>query len=217
LLKHSGLNSGKIYEILDSLKSKGLVSETEIDGIKHFTAAPPAQIRYFLEKKKIEIEKEEKIVDDILPQLELLRKQLLPEKRIVTYSGFRGIITAAEEALENTPKNEEIISLGISDINAWSQKYWVKWEKLREEKKISARYILSEKGRIYKDLKKAKHINIRLLKSDTPVGIDIYGKDKVLILHYQEPVSCTLIYDENTARTFKSYFEPLWKIAKGLK
>lgn len=104
--------------------------------------------------------------------------------------------------------------MGISDINAWSQKYWVKWERMREQKKISARYVLSEKGKIYSDLKKAKQVQIKLLKLDTPVGIDIYGKDKVLILHYQEPISCTLICDENTARTFKSYFEPLWKIAK---
>ena len=214
LLKQSGINSGKIYEILESLKSKGLVSETEIDGIKHFTAAPPRQLQHYLETKKQEIEKQEDIVEHLVPQLELLRKQLLPEKRIVTYSGFKGIITAAEEALENTGKNQEILSLGISDINAWSQLYWRKWEKLREQKKITARYILSEKGKIYSDLKKARQIKIRLLPLDTPVGIDIYGKDKVLILHYQEPITCTLIYDENTARTFRSYFEPLWNMAK---
>jgi hypothetical protein len=155
-------------------------------------------------------------VDEMLPNLEKLRKQLLPEKRIVTYTGFRGIVTAAEEALTQTANNEEILSMGISDINAWSQKYWVKWERMREQKKIHARYIISEKGIIYKDLKKTKGVKVRLLPLDTPVGIDIYGKDKVLILHYQEPISCTLIYDENTARTFKSYFEPLWKISKKL-
>lgn len=217
LLKQSGLNSGKIYEILESLKSKGLVSQSEIDGIKHFTAAPPRQLKHYIETKKLELEKEEQLVDDIVPQLEKLRKQLLPEKRIVTYSGFRGIITAAEEALENTEKYDEILSLGISDINAWSQSYWNRWEKMRQQKKISARYILSEKGKIYNDLKNEKNIRIKLLKLDTPVGIDIYGKDKVLILHYQEPISCTLIYDENTARTFKAYFEPLWDTAMTIK
>lgn len=112
ILKQSHLNSGKIYEILESLKLKGLVSETEIDGIKHFTAAPPSQLQHYLETKKQDIENEEKIVTSLLPQLELLRKQLLPEKRIATYSGFRGIITAAEEALEGTKPGEEILSLG---------------------------------------------------------------------------------------------------------
>ena len=42
----------------------------------------------------------------------------------------------------------------------------------------------------------------------------MYGKDKILLLHYQEPISCTLIYAENMTRTFKSYFEVLWKTTK---
>lgn len=214
LLKESRLNSGKIYEILESLINKGLVSETLIGNIRHFTASSPEQLKYFLSLKKKKLLTQEKTVNGLIPKLKKIQKSRLPEKRIVTYKGFRGIITAAEEALEDTKKGDEILSLGISDINAWSQKYWVKWERMRARKKITARYILSQKGTIYKDLKKAKDIIIKILELDTPVGIDIYGKDKTLILHYQEPVSCTLIYDEHTAKTFRSYFEPLWKVAK---
>lgn len=214
LLKESGLNSGKIYEILDSLKRKGLVSETVLDGVKHFTAAPPQQLLQYLELKKQSLQQEENIVNTLIPDLEKIQKSLLSHKRIVTYTGFRGIVTAAEEALEQTLSGEEILSLGISDENAWSQKYWVKWEQQRLKKKIGARYILSQRGLILKDLKRIPDVSVRFLKLDTPVGIDIYGKNIVLILHYQEPVSCTVIYDEHTATTFRSYFEPLWNIAK---
>jgi len=41
ILNKSHLNSGKIYEILESLKEEGLVSESIINNIRHFTAAPP--------------------------------------------------------------------------------------------------------------------------------------------------------------------------------
>jgi sugar-specific transcriptional regulator TrmB len=214
LLKESRLNSGKIYEILESLKRKGLVSETVSNGVKMFTAAPPSQLQQYLELKKQEITKEEQAVIKLIPHLEALRSQTVSEKRIVTYTGFRGIITAAEEALAATKPGEEILSMGISDINAWSQRYWLKWENMRMKKNISERAILSQKGIIYRDMKKLKNIKIRIMPLDTPVGIDIYGRDKVLLLHYQEPISCTLIYDEHTATTFRSYFEPLWKIAK---
>ncbi|HIH31179.1 TPA: hypothetical protein HA235_00580 [Candidatus Woesearchaeota archaeon] len=214
ILKQSGLNSGKIYEILESLKEKGLVSETIIDNKRHFTAAPPKQLISFLDKKKKDLEEQENDIKKDLPELEKLRKETLPQKKILIYTGFRGVITAAEEALENTPKGEEILSMGVSDVNAKYQFYWVKWEKMRQERKITARYILSEKGKIFKDLKNEKNISIRILKLNTPVGVDIYGKDKVLILHYQEPVSCTLIYDEYTATSFRQFFEPLWKMAE---
>jgi sugar-specific transcriptional regulator TrmB len=214
ILKESKLNSGKIYEILDSLKRKGLVSETISDGIKFFTAAPPEQLSQYLELKKQKIAKEEQTITNLLPQLEALRNQTIPEKRIVTYSGFRGIITAAEEALKYISSKDEILSMGISDVNAWSQKYWMKWEKMREQKKVNGRYILSQRGTIYKDMQNPKNIKAKIMKLDTPVGIDIYGKSIVIILHYQEPISCTMIYDEHTNTTFRSYFEVLWKIAK---
>lgn len=214
LLKKSGLNSGKIYEILESLKHKGLVSEVVRNNVKEFSAAPPEQLYEYVKQKKDEISRQEKIIEKIIPSLTQIRKETLPQKRIVTYAGFRGIITAAEEALETTPEGEEILSLGINDINAWSQKYWIKWENMREKKKISGRYILSQRGKIYRDLESVRNVQVKIMELDTPVGIDIYGKNIVLILHYQEPISCTLIYDENTATTLRSYFEPLWKLAR---
>lgn len=214
ILKSSNINSGKIYEILESLKQKGLASETIIDNIKYFTGAPPKQLSQYIEIKKNAILEEEQIVNHMIPQLSMIRKEKLENKKILIYSGFKGIITAAEEALENTRPKEEILSLGISDINAKYQRYWIKWEKMRQLKNIRARYILSQKGAIYDDIKKEKNVQTKILALNTPVGIDIYGTDKILIIQYQEPASCTLIYDENTATSFKSFFEVLWKVAK---
>jgi len=214
ILKQSGLNSGKIYEILEGLKQKGLVSETIVNGMKRFTAAPPKRLYELLEQKKARLSEEESLIKNLIPQLDVIRNEPLEQKKILVYTGFKGIITAAEEALASTSTGSEILSLGISDVNAKYQHYWVKWEKMRIQKHISARYLLSQKGIIYNDLKTEKHIRLRLLVMDTPVGVDIYGKDKVLILHYQEPVSCTLIYDENTATSFSSFFEAMWGIAK---
>ena len=214
ILKMSGINSGKIYEILESLKNKGLVSETIKDNVKYFTAAPPKQLMHYIEMKKKEIIDQEKIVESMIPSFDIIRNEKLENKKVLVYTGFRGIITAAEEALENTPRGEEIVSLNVSDINSKYQYYWSKWEKMRIAKKITSRAILSQKGIIYKDLKNEKDVSIRILLLNTPVGVDVYGEDKVLILHYQEPTSCTLIYDEHTATSFRAYFEAMWKLAK---
>jgi predicted transcriptional regulator len=214
ILQQSGLNSGKIYEILESLKRKGLASEITRNGKRFFAAAPPAQLEHFLEQKRAALVTEEQHIKRLLPQLNAIHRERRQPKQIVTYSGFRGIMTAAEQALDDTKPSEEILSLGISDVNAWSQTFWNKWEKLRAAKQVTARYILSERGTIYDELKSERGVRVRILPALTPVGLDIYGKDKVLILHYQEPVACTLITDEHTATTFRSYFEVLWALAK---
>ncbi len=214
ILKKSNLNSGKIYEILESLKNKGLISETIKNGIKHFAAAPPKQLLQYIELKKEELKKEESTVKKLIPDLERLREEKLPEKRITTYVGMKGIITASEEALSKISKDEEILSLGITDDNLKFQKYWLNWETKRLKKKIKSRYIISQKGIIFNDLKKIKNVKVRILSAETPAGIDIYGNSILILLHYQEPISCTIIYDEHTVKTFKSYFELLWKQAK---
>ena len=54
----------------------------------------------------------------------------------------------------------------------------------------------------------------KVLDALTPVAVDIFGNDKVLILNYTDPITCILIYDKNTALSFTNFFNQLWKIAK---
>ena len=75
ILKNSGLNSGKIYEILESLKKKGLISESVINNIKNYTAAPPSQILEYLNKQKEELEKDEQTIKEAIPELEKIREK----------------------------------------------------------------------------------------------------------------------------------------------
>jgi len=92
--------------------------------------------------------------------------------------------------------------------------FWEIWSQKRLSKKITAKHIFSEKGPYLDIFKKMKHTKAKVLEGLTPVTIDIFGKDKVLILNYNEPFSCTMIYDKNTATSFINFFYQLWKIAK---
>ena len=215
LLNASGLNSGKIYEILESLKRKGLLSESIINNVKHYTSAPPGQLLEYLDKKKKEIEKEEKLIKSSISQLEALRNSKLTKTRSVVYTGFQGLKTAAYEALNQLKENEEILGMGISEKKQVKlNEFWLQFSSARIKNKIKARHIYSEKGTYSEEFKKVKLTEHKFLEGFTPVTVDIFGDDKVLILNYQEPINCILIYDKNTATSFRNFFEQLWKIAK---
>ncbi len=215
ILKKSGLTSGKIYEILESLKRKGLVSESRINRIKHFTAAPPARFFDYLEHKKDELKREEEDIKSLLPQLEKLRSFKLAELRSTVYTGFSGIKTAADEALSAMKPGEEIITMGATSLkDPKYNKFWLRWQVRRIEKKISQRVIFSERSKYFEEFKKAKRTTARVLTAITPVAVEVYGSDITLILNYTEPSSCILIYDKNTAASFRQFFEQLWNIAK---
>jgi|TARA_B100001971_G_C18247080_1_gene575105 sugar-specific transcriptional regulator TrmB len=215
ILESSRLNSGKIYEILNSLKIKGLVSESIINNIRHFTASPPSQLLEYIEKKKEAIELEEKSIKPYLNQLEKLQKETAKEVKASTYIGFRGLKTAATEILEILSSKDEVLSLGMSENKEpLFKNFWLNWENKRIQKKIPARYIFYAKKEQYTNYKKLKLTKSKIITKFKPVDIDIYGKDKIMIINYAEPITCILIHDENTATNFRNFFEQLWKISQ---
>jgi sugar-specific transcriptional regulator TrmB len=215
ILHKSGLNSGKIYEILDSLKKKGLASESIISNIRHFTASPPKQLLYYLQQKKNEIKNKESIIKNSIPQLEKLRETTIKEPIAVTYLGMKGLKTAADEALDSLKIDDEILAMGVSSLkNKKINEFWKAWSQKRIKKKIIAKHIFSEKSEYYNNFKKMNHTKAKILGGITPVTVDIFGEDIVLILSYKEPISCTLIKDKNTATSFKQFFNQLWKLSK---
>ena len=185
ILKKSGLNSGKIYEILESLKIKGLLSESLINNIKYFTAAPPSQILEYIKDKKEELEQEESIVKSALPELEKLRNITTKETKSVTYTGLRGIKTAADEALSSMKPNEDILAMGVTELKDENfNKFWERWQTQRINQKISQKMIFSEKSKYYQKFIKSKHTQAKVLIGITPVTVDVFGEDKTLILNY---------------------------------
>ena len=214
ILKTSNLNSGKIYEILESLKNKGLVGESIINNVRYFSAAHPSQLLEYLNKKKDDIDQEEKEVKSFLPELEKNRTARLDVSKAITYTGLKGIKTAADEALDSMKHGEEILAMGVTERkDKRFNTFWQGWSERRVTKKIHAKHIFSERGDYSNIFGKMPYTEVRILEGLTPVTLDIFG-DKVLILNYNEPFSCTMIYDKNTAASFKNFFNQLWKIAK---
>jgi hypothetical protein len=93
-------------------------------------------------------------------------------------------------------------------------RFWKGWSEKRIGMKINAKHIFSERSNYYKIFKKMRYTQARVLTGLTPVTVDIFGNEKVIILNYAEPVSCTLIHDKNTATSSRNFFYQLWEIAK---
>jgi len=215
ILKKSQLNSGKIYEILESLKVKGLLSESLINNVKYFTAAPPSQILEYIKDKKEELEQEASIVKSAIPELERLQNITTKETKSVTYTGLRGIKTAVDEALSSMKPKEDILAMGVTELKDENfNKFWERWQIQRINKKISQKMIFSEKREYYKKFSKSQYTQTKVLTGITPVTVDIFGEEKTLILNYGDSPSCILIYDKNTAQSFRQFFKQLWKQAK---
>ena len=215
ILKEAHLNSGKIYEILESLKEKGLVSESVMNNIRHFTAAPPVQILDYLNKKKSDLQKNEEKVREIVPALEKMREMKIHETKAVTYTGLRGLQTAADEAIASVKPGERVLTLGVTGKKPEKyNRFWLRWTKKNLNSKITWQYIFSRRDDYFRKFKKMKHAKSRALTGFTPAAVDVFGKETVLLFNYQEPFSCIFIHDKNIAASFTQFFDQLWTIAK---
>lgn len=215
ILKRSGLNSGRIYDTLESLKHKGLVSESAINGIKHFAASPPNQLKeYYLQRLNL-LQEEEPAIEEAIRDLNKIRNMTVAESRSTVYTGLRGLKTAVDEAFEGVNTDEEILGMGVTSLKDESiNRFWANWSQKRISKKILAKHLFSEKSDYYDKFKKLKYTEAMILRGITPVTVDVFGTRTVLIMNYKEPISCILIQDENTVQSFRHFFYQLWKIAK---
>lgn len=212
IIEESGLSSGKIYEILDKLIKKGLVSFMIKEKTKYFQASNPKRLVDFLNEKEKSLEQKKKAIEKEIPLLLGMQKARISE--IVLFKGFKGIQTALFQALEGLDKNKEVLAMGV--VSRKDEKYnilWEKWHNERISRKVKCRLIFSEKGEYYKTISKMKFIEIRIMEGLTPSPIDII-KNKVLIFTYGDEPSCLYIENKEIAESFKSFFETMWRIAK---
>jgi HTH-type transcriptional regulator, sugar sensing transcriptional regulator len=215
ILKKAELNSGKIYDILEGLETKGLVGESIIDKIRHFTASPPDELLEFVSRKKEEINKEEEIIKKNLPELKKLREYKTKEVKAMTFTGLKGLKVIVYDLLDKMNKGDLILGMGITEYkDPKYNKFWQSCESKRKEKNIGEKLIISDRGKYYQDVKKLFNTKVRVLTGITPVSVAVYGKENVLISNYTDPSTSTLIQDANTAKSFIQFFEQLWKQAK---
>ncbi len=215
IIEEAEISSGKIYEILDKLIRKGLAGYIVKDKTKYFTASSPNRILDFVRKKERELKEKEDDLKNELPLLLKLREGTKGSHETMLFRGLGGIRTAIFETLESVGSKDEVLAMGL--VSSKGEKYnvlWEGWHSLRVKRRIACRAIFSDKDNdYYGAFGKMKQTKVRVLEGVTPSAIDIIG-DRVLIFTYGEEPSCLVINNPEVAKSFRVFFETMWKVAK---
>ncbi len=216
IIEEAQISSGKIYEILDKLIKKGLVSFIVKDKTRYFSAASPNRILDFLHEKEKELKLKEEQIKQELPNL--LKLQSIEKKKYETrlFKGLKGFESAIFEALDELTPKDEVLGMGI--ITTKGKQYnslWQRWHKQRIKRKIKVKAIFSDTAtEYYKNFRKMSLTEVRVLEGVTPTAVDVMGKRVLILTHGKEP-SVLSIYNEEIAQSFTTFFYNLWDIAKG--
>ena len=216
IVDEAKVTRSKIYDILERLKNKGLVSYITKASTKHFSAANPTNILNYLEDKEKEIHDEKKSIKEILPEL-LLQQTLAKKKKIAEiFIGIKGMQNAFNVFVEEFNSKDTYYAFGAAkgDDVKQIQLFFTRLHQQRLKKKVKSKIIFNESSRgLFKFQERSKLVEARYLLSSTPAGINIYKDYTIISILNKEPITF-LIRNKETADSFKEYFKVMWKLAK---
>ncbi len=204
------INRTNVYEALDRLISKGVVSFITKNNMKWFEAKSPEAIVSLINEKEEELKATKNTLISEITQIKLIKikKQNL-EANIFT--GKKGLRMIFEEILDaKTPISLIASKLQFQEVFG---PYFELWHKQRIEKRITQRSIfpLQLKGKI----EKRELLGYKFVESNftNPTTTILYGDNCLFVEWSEEPIAIK-IHNKEIAKSHLNYFEILWKQAK---
>jgi len=212
VVKRSGVPSSKIYEILDRLIARGLVSYLIIKHQKRFQAADPERVLSYLDEKR------KKLVD-ALPELKT-KQQLAKERQDVElYEGKQAIFSLMHGLVNKAKKGEEYLSFSVGQEHDDPEiaRFYTNFTWRRKEKGLKTRVLTNEKARPIYTRRYPKEvltaINNRFTPFNFPQGLVIL-QDKLIILNWKDRPTAIVITSKNITGQYRAFFYELYNTAR---
>ncbi len=212
IVKESGVSRSKVYEIVNRLIEKGLVSSILEEGVNRYKAIDPRLILDYLDKKKIEIEEQKDLLKQNLPNILELALKLEEKQSVEVFQGWNAIKNIFSLLIKDAKKKDEWFAFGIpKQMNKEREEFFKQWRKETDKIGIKQNLLADERIRASAELApKSKYSYVRYIKQETATSIDIF-KDNTLIGIWTNKPIIILIKGREVADSFKEYFGHLWK------
>lgn len=211
LVSETGCHRKNLYDALNKLMQKGLVTCVVEGRVKFFQAKDPENLLRFIAEQKVQLALKENEVKKLLPELQKKHSLQPAEIEAEIYRGENGIKTILKECL----KYNEVLLIGATgDVENRLPFFWPQYNKQREKAKILWRLLLSNAAR-HKKITKSKFYSFKVLPKELsgPHVIYIYGNCIANVLWLEKPIAF-VVKHSSLASSYKRYFEFLWKMLK---
>ena len=116
IVRDARIHASKVYEFLDRLIQKGLVSYVIKANKRYFTASEPRMLKELLIEKQRKIQEQEKDIAKLIPELNKLKLEEDGRIKAEIYEGLRGVKSIYEKILTTLEKNDTQYIIGAPKI-----------------------------------------------------------------------------------------------------
>lgn len=209
LSKLSGIYRPSVYDNLNTLSSKGLLSKISENGRTKFSAANSKNLLSLLK------EREKQAKSDFLlfkNELKNSNKSIIKKDTFAEIlHGKEGLKSFLRDIINNVKK--EVLIFGLDDRYYQDQLpiFMPQYFKKLKELKIKERVVAVKKTFQFKnEITQYRFLNTnQSLISNTFV----YG-NKLALVMWGTPITIVIVTNQNLVKTYKEHFEYLWNLAK---
>ncbi|MFW5704515.1 MAG: TrmB family transcriptional regulator [Nanoarchaeota archaeon] len=200
----TGIHRRNVYDALERLSQKGLVSYIKENNTKLYSVNNPKLIHEQLKQKSQEFE-------TLLPELLNKYNQENEKKETLFFTGKEGLKQIFEDQLEKA--QETLIIATAVHVEETIRYFFPRFERIRKEKNIKTKMIMDESADNKKDLKKIPLNEIKFLKNFNKSAMSqyIYGNNVAIVLWTENPFAI-LIRQKEIAQGFREEFEFFWNL-----
>jgi len=207
ITKLSKVHRVNVYDALERLLGKGLISTVIQANKRIYEAANPSQLGKILEEK-------EEALNKIMPVLKEDFKSKKEKQQVYHFFGPDGVIQAYYMMLD---QNDTIYSIGGSGLNRKYLKHrHDMFMKDLKKNKIKAKVIYYEFTRGGILWKKDPIAEVRYMpdRFKTPCMIDLCGDLVVNLLPFEGNMMAIVIENKALADSYRQFFNFMWQFAK---
>jgi HTH-type transcriptional regulator, sugar sensing transcriptional regulator len=213
IVKDSHVSYSKVYDVLDRLSSKGLVSHIILGNVKYFNAVEPYRLEEYIKRKDLEVRKQLETANKVIPELAKIANRNRQNDMAEIFIGDKGIRTAYEILLRDaTSKDVLYYFYPFEGYHPIASPFYSRLHLFQKQKKVQQRGIATfdfKQSKHYAEI--AKGVKMKFVDFPLPATMDIF-KDKLLIISW-ENVTGILISSKEIAGHFRNYFNSVWKLA----
>ena len=209
IISKTGIPSSKIYDILERLSQRGLVTYVLVKGKREFHAASPKKLFDIIKEK-------ETIIEEALPNLEKIYEKTSEKVEAEIYKGKEGMKAIFEDIIK---EGKDWVNIGASGKGEIILPYYMPHFYTKMSKKRMSLRILSIDTDVtryqFEKFKNHKRIKVRYLPSSihNSMSTFIYG-NKVVIIPITASVEAMplaiVIRSKESADSYRELFGWIW-------
>lgn len=212
IAKKTGLIRTNVYDIVNALLHKGIVSSVIRNGKKYFRAADPEKILDYIDTQAKDLEEIKRDVQKILPQLQPVDLHI-QWPVIEVYEGKEGLKTILEMSIrESLRTKKEILGISVQQqkCRALAGPYHIRWYNDRAKYRIKSRYLMSAQETIIP----VTHTQFKILprEAKNPNEVFIFGEITTQFFFVGDLFTAIVIRNKEITQRYRDYFNFLWKI-----